>query len=120
MLAVVKTPRIKLKIEGDIPRWIISRLKKEYGQKVFLDDNDEYVDISETGWYKSISRKMTPGDALKIYRSNHKMTQVQLGAKLGIRPQHISDMEKNRRAISKKTALKLAKLFHTSVDRFIK
>ena len=42
MLAVVKTPHIKIHIEGRIPPRLITVLKKEYGKGVRLvDDNEE-------------------------------------------------------------------------------
>ena len=46
-------------------------------------------------------------------------TQQQLAEKLNIYAQHISNMENNKRAISKEMAKKLAEIFNTSVDRFI-
>ena len=48
------------------------------------------------------------------------MTQTELGKALGGIPrQHISNMENGIRPISKKTALKLVKLFDVSVEKFI-
>jgi len=48
------------------------------------------------------------------------MTQKELGELLGGVPrQHVSNMERGIRAISKKVALNLAKIFNTSVDKFI-
>ena len=49
MLAVVKTPHIKIHIEGKIPASLMTVLKKEYGKGVKLeddiDDDEELVDI---------------------------------------------------------------------------
>lgn len=122
MQAVVKTPRIEINIKGDIPQKIITLLKEEYGKKVHLikDEDDEYVDVFETDWYKKISAEKTPGDNMKIYRKIHKLTQKKLGEMLGEIPaQHISNMENGSRPISKITAKKLAKIFNVSVERFI-
>ncbi|MFH1762284.1 MAG: helix-turn-helix transcriptional regulator [bacterium] len=122
MLAVVKTPRIKIKVEGEIPSWMLKRLKKEYGRKLSLSANDdeEYIEIVQTEWYKKVKKEMTPGKAIRIYRENHELTQEELGKKLGnISRQHISDMENDRRTISKNTAINLSKIFNTSVARFI-
>ena len=47
------------------------------------------------------------------------MTQPELAAVLGTTKQFISDMENERKPISRKTAKKLAALFHVSVARFI-
>ncbi len=122
MLAVVKTPLIDIHIKGKIPTRLVTVLKKEYGKKVRLtkEDDDELVDIFQTDWYKRIKRTLTPGKNLKIYRQNLGLTQAQLGEKLGNLPkQFISNMENGIRPISKKTAIKLARIFRTSVERFI-
>ena len=122
MLAVVKTPLIDIHIKGKIPTQLVTLLKKEYGRKVRLtkEDDDELLDVFETDWYKRIKKTLTPGTNLKIYRQNIGLTQAQLGQKLGNLPkQFVSNMENGIRPISKKTALKLAKIFRTSVDRFI-
>jgi DNA-binding XRE family transcriptional regulator len=122
MLAVVKTPLIRIHIRGQIPKQLVTVLKREYGEKMKLtkEDDDELVDVFQTDWYKRVKKGLTPGKNLKIYRQNLQMTQEQLGAKLGDIPkQFISNMENGIRPISKKTALKLAKIFKVSVARFI-
>ena len=122
MLAVVKTPLIRIHIRGQIPKQLVTVLKREYGEKMKLtkEDDDELVDVFQTDWYKRVKKGLTPGKNLKIYRQNLQMTQEQLGAKLGDVPkQFISNMENGIRPISKKTALKLAKIFKVSVARFI-
>ncbi len=87
MLAVVKTPHIRIRIEGKIPSRLITVLKKEYGKGVRLVDdtetNDELVDVFQTDWYKRTKGRLTPGKNLRIYRQNSKMTQAQLGKLIG-------------------------------------
>jgi DNA-binding XRE family transcriptional regulator len=122
MLAVVKTPRIKIEIKGKISKRLLDVLKEEYGSDVQIipDDEDEKIDIFETDWYKNVKEKLTPGKNMRIYRQNLSMTQKELGELLGGVPrQHISNMERGTRAISKKVALNLSKIFDTSVDKFI-
>jgi DNA-binding XRE family transcriptional regulator len=122
MLAVVKTPLIDIRIKGKIPTRLVTVLRKEYGKRVRLtkEDDDELLDIFQTDWYKRIKKTLTPGTNLKIYRQNMKLTQAQLGERLGNLPkQFVSNMENGIRPISKKTALKLSKIFKVSVDRFI-
>jgi len=122
MQAHVKMPHIKINIQGDIHPKILSALKEVYGKKVKLinEKDDEIIDIFETDWYKKISLDMTPGKAMKIYRENNKITQEELGIKLGgISKQNISHMERGIRSISKNNAKLLAKLFNVPVDRFI-
>jgi len=118
----VKTPRIELQIKGEISPRLISVLEKEFGTDLRLEEeqDDEIVNIFETDWYTQIKSSMTPGDTLKIYRENYGWTQVQLGEKLdGIPRQHVSNMERGIRPISKKMAQKLAQIFKVSPGKFI-
>jgi DNA-binding XRE family transcriptional regulator len=120
MLVRVKTPHIKISIDGDVPAKIIKLLKNEYGDKVTIDDDEEYLVVRDSQWYKNISGKMTPGDHMRIYRENLGWTQEKLGIKLGGVPrQHISNMEKGRRTISIETAKQLSKIFKKPVSRFL-
>ncbi len=122
MLAVVKTPRIKIEIKGKISKRLLDVLKEEFGSEVQIipDEEDEKLDIFETEWYKNIKEKLTPGKNMRIYRQDRGMTQKELGELLGGIPrQHISNIERGIRPISKKVALKLSKIFNTSVGKFI-
>jgi hypothetical protein len=75
MLAVVKTPRIKIEIKGKISKRLLDVLKEEYGSEVQLipDKEVEKVDIFETDWYKTTKEKLTPGKNMRIYRQNRGM-----------------------------------------------
>jgi len=123
MLAVVKKRRTKnrlFEIKGEIPLHVIEYFRREYGSDFQIIENDELVDIFETDWFKEIDNATTPGESLKIYRQNMGMTQSELGRKLGnFTRQHISDMEHNRRSISKDVAKKLSSIFDVPVNRFI-
>ena len=122
MQAAVKTPHTEIMIKGEVPDHILAALKAEYGDKLVIekDDDDEPVNVFETAWYKATKAGMTPGDAMRIYRELHELTQEKLGEKLGGIPrQRISNMERGRRPISIATAKKLAKLFSLPIDRFL-
>lgn len=122
MQAHVKTPHIKIDIVGEIPPKVLSVLKEVYGKKMKLvkEKADELIDVFETDWFKEIDSKMFPGKNMKIYREIHKMTQEELGEKLGgISKQNISHMERGTRAISKQNAKELSKVFNVPIDRFI-
>jgi transcriptional regulator with XRE-family HTH domain len=85
-----------------------------------VEDDEEFLNIFDTDWYKDISEATTPGDALKIYRENFGLTQAGLGHKLGkFTRQKISDMEHNKRSISKDVARKLSQLFDIPIARFL-
>lgn len=122
MLAVVKTPRTRIEIKGHIPKRIMQALKEQYGTKVqlLLDKDDEKIDVFETEWYKRIKARTTPGDNLRTYRRNAGMTLQRVGELLdGMPRQHVSNMEKGIRPISKKVAIRLAAIFMVSVEKFI-
>ena len=122
MLAVVKTPHIRVRIQGNIPSKLIKVLRDEYGEGVHLveEADDQLVDVFKTAWYRRTHARLTPGKRLRIYRQNMKMTQATLGKLLGgIPKQFVSNMENGIRPISKKMALKLADIFETSVAKFI-
>lgn len=96
-------------------------LNREYGKRIMFSENnsDDLVDVFETDWYRSVKSGMAPGDNLRTYRENHGLTQARLGEMLGGVPrQHVSNMEREVRSISLKTARKLAEIFHVSPGKF--
>ena len=121
MQAHVKTPHTDIHIQEDIPPRVLDVLRSEYGIKLKIyEDEDAPLEIVETDWYKETKAKSTPGDALRIYRDNHQLTQTQLGKKLGNVPrQIISNMERGKRTISLTTAKKLARIFNVPAERFL-
>ena len=121
MQVVAKTPRINLKMKGDIPAGIIKALKDEYGDlQIIHDKGDETVNVKDTEWYKSVKAAITPGKALRVYRENAGLTQEALGAKVGGVPrQHISSMETGNRPIGKEMAKRLAAALNTSPMKFL-
>lgn len=122
MLAVVKTPRTSVRIEGEIPEPILSLLRAEYGNKlvVKLSPDDALMNVFETDWYKTRKKSMTPGKYMRIYRDNAGLTQEELGHKLGGLSRHyVSDLEAGTRTISKAVAKTLAELFKQPVSRFL-
>ena len=123
MLAVVKkhhTDKTLFEVKGEIPSKVVRYLKEEFGQAVEVVDDEEMVNIFDTGWYKEISASTTPGEVVRIYRENAGLTQEELGRQLGkFSRQKISDMERGKRNISKEVAKKLSRIFKVSSDRFL-
>ncbi len=121
MQALVKTHRTNIQIQGEIPSRVLDVLRSEYGEKLKIyEGEDEYIEITETDWYKEIKTKSTPSNAMRIYRENQQLTQTQLGEKLGNVPrQIISNMERGKRSISMATAKKLSFIFNVPVSRFL-
>jgi DNA-binding XRE family transcriptional regulator len=115
----VKTPQININIEGSVSNKLLNVLKEDFGDKVVIEDH-EYELAQNTYWHKMNSSKMTSGDHMKACRQSRGLTQIQLGVALGgISKQNISGMENGRRTIGKEVAKKLAKIFNTSVDKFL-
>jgi len=122
MQAVAKTPRIDVRITGEISEKLLKTLEDECGDDLVIitDPDEEFVDAQETDWYKEAKAGLTPGESLRIYRQNAGLTQEALGKLMSNLPrQHISNMENNSRTISLEKAKKLAKLLHTSPARFL-
>ena len=122
MQVAVKTPRIELKMKGDIPERVILFLEEEYGVSLrqSADDGEEVVNAFETDWYKRTMAAMTPGKALRIYRENAGLTQAALGERMGGIPrQHISNMENGKRPIGKENAKRLAAALHVNYRVFL-
>ena len=122
MQVAVKTPRIELKMKGDIPERVILFLEEEYGVSLrqTADDGEEVVNAFETDWYKRTMAAMTPGKALRMYRENAGLTQAALGERMGGIPrQHISNMENGKRPIGKENAKRLAAALHIDYRVFL-
>ena len=125
MLAVVKKRRTSkrlFEIKGDIPKNVIEYLQQQYGSffEVIEENENELIDIFETGWFKHADQSSMPGESVRIYRQNLGLTQEELGKKLGnYTKQYISDIEHTRRSISKDVAKKLSRIFNVPVERFL-
>lgn len=81
------------------------------------DDDDEYVNVEDTDWYKSI--ELTPAKVLKIRRENADMTFAELAKKSGIAAPNLALMESGKRNIGARTAKKLAEALHCDTGDFI-
>ena len=123
MLAVVKEPHIELALNG-IPadvlvllEYISSHFAVEIlsNQEDSAADDEELVNIEETDWWKA---NATPGHVLAGYRLKHDMTQEQLAEKSGIHHVVISAYENDRRKISRRAAIRLARALGEDEDTF--
>jgi DNA-binding XRE family transcriptional regulator len=119
MQVVVKKPRIR--IEGEVTAELVEYLRKEYGEiEVITDEEEELVEVTESEWYRSLRRSISPGENVRLYRKLHGLTQEELGTKLGnFTRQNISNIENGHRAVSKNMAIRLAELFDVSVEKFL-
>jgi DNA-binding XRE family transcriptional regulator len=87
-----------------------------------IEGGDQIIQESEEDRLYSIEEVFPdfhPGDTLKGARLMHELTQAQLGAMMGVKPGHISEMEKGKRPIGKEMARRLAKALNTSYKVFL-
>ena len=93
MLAVVKTPHIKIKIEGRISKKLINVLKEEYGSDVQLvpQEEDDKIDVD----IKTI-------DAKKVEASyKDGVLEVSLPRAAEVKPKNIAVSAKKKEKASK-------------------
>ena len=122
MLVVVNQPHINsFKIEGTIDPSFLEELKKIFGSNLEIQqsEDEEYINIKDTNFYKEMSGLETPGSNMRFYRKLLKMTQTELAEKLKTSKQYVSDMERGYKAISKVTAKKIAKIYNEPISFFI-
>ena len=103
MVVVVNQPHInEFRIEGTLSSTFLDTLKKEFGNSMRIErtDDDDWVNVTELEWYKEELAKETPGGNLRFYRKLAGLTQKELAEKLNSTKQHVSDMERNKRAMN--------------------
>ena len=124
MLAVVKEPHIEMCLNGDAAGMalLIDVLRRSFDVDVVCDsqtnpqdDDEEYVNIEETDWWKEMN---TPGNLLAGCRLKHNLTQVQLAKLAGMSYAVISAYEHDRRKITPLAARRLAAALGEDPDKF--
>ena len=71
---------------------------------------DDMMNVEDMQWYKEEAAKDTPGRTLRFYRKLKGMTQPELAAVLGTTKQFISNLENDRKPISRMMAVQ-SKIF---------
>ena len=105
--------------ESDVRAFDIPRQKMQ----ALLDLLAEYevkdasipAEIVHQSIYNNLSK---PGAILQGFRLRDELTQEELAAKMKTSQSAIAALESGQRAISKKVALKLAKIFNTKPEAF--
>jgi hypothetical protein len=68
MLAVAKTPHIRVQITGVGARAVASALKKAI-PGITITDDSESEPLRGSGWFEKMEAELTPGRALRVYRA---------------------------------------------------
>ncbi len=121
MLVVVNQSHINdFTIQGTISPSSLDQLKELFGDSLSIKESDnEWVNIEDTDWYKGMKSFFAPSSNLSYYGKKKKLTQTELGEMIGTKKQVISDMEHERKSISKARAKKIAKALDCPVALFI-
>ncbi|MGH0053415.1 MAG: helix-turn-helix transcriptional regulator [Sphaerochaetaceae bacterium] len=116
MLAHVKMPHTtaKIRISGDGAQELLDTLKTMYDVEV-----EDYISATETAWYKDTKKNWTPGTEIRVQRQKRGWTQQELGKKIEVSKQVISDLENNRRSVSIKRAKALADIFKINYSKLV-
>ena len=80
---------------------------------------DDMMNVEDMQWYKEEAAKDTPGRALRFHRKLKGMTQHELATVLGTTKYFISNLENDRKPISRMMAKKLSEIFNVPASRFI-
>jgi DNA-binding XRE family transcriptional regulator len=136
MLAVVSQPHTRIEMSGFIPDHLLLYLRAAFPSIKITDapsmNRVQYkatapsnapspstvpkkraaksraIPYQETSFYKELKQEATPAMTLKVMREYKNMTLSDLAKKSGISVQNLSAMEAGRRAIGKKSAVKIA------------
>ena len=119
MLVVVKRPRTEFSLNGDVPKKLIQSLVSEYGPDNVKIEEEDMMNVEDMEWYKEEEEKNTPGRTLRFYRKLNGLTQPEIAKMLGTTKQFISNLENDRKPISRMMAKKLSEIFSVPASRFI-
>lgn len=117
MLAVVKKPHIEVRARR-IPKAIIVFLQDMYKPENVVIKDEESDSWEDTDLFKNRFAESTPGEMIFASRDMRGWTQAALAEKLGKSPHYVSDLENGRRAVSKKMAVALGKVFECAPSIF--
>ena len=116
MLALVKTPltTAKVRISGDGAKQVLEGLKTLFNVEV-----EENKSATESDWYKDAKANWTPGTEIRTQRQKRGWTQKELGERLEVSKQVVSDLENNHRSVSIKRAKTLGDIFKRDYTKFL-
>lgn len=117
MSVLVKMPHMEIEIRGENYLPVVNVLKSAFDNVTVEKENP--VNIEETDWFQEISESWSPSTELRANRLKNQLSQTDLGKKIGKSRQYVSDLEKDRRNITKPLAKKLGAIFKCDYRRFL-
>jgi DNA-binding XRE family transcriptional regulator len=120
--AIVRTNHVWIVIKGVIPPSLLHLLRLEYGTHVreHSEFGEQMRNVLDAPLYEKEPLEMSPGDYIRLFRKEAMLSQSELGRKIGgVSRQNICRMERGRRPISRKMALRLSDFFDVSPAKFI-
>ena len=106
----------RLQMFGCLTKALLEVLQKDY---TIESEDNSYVDVTETTWYKESQGRLRHGGLIRILRDHRNMSQGDLGKQLNVTSKYVSDLESGRRAVSVKMAKKLSGIFGRKPERFL-
>jgi len=100
--------------EVDRVKSVLSNFLELAGIEYSIPNDDEDL----LTWEEAFP-EIVPGDILQGSRDREGLTQTELAAKIGVKPHHISEMEKGKRSIGKNMAKRLSKVLNTGYKVFL-
>ena len=107
MLAVVKTPRIEISMNGPGVPELLAWIGKKFDINIVSKVDDDSMRVEDTAYYKEMNINRS-GNLLAGARLKKGLTQKKLSEMTGIPQSVISDYEKGRRKITRQAAIKLS------------
>jgi len=84
-----------------------------------MSDDDDMINIHDSAWFKEILASITPGKALRAYRTNRRFTQLEIAKLCGVSASKVAAMEKDKSPITKIMAKRLASVLKCPPERFM-
>ncbi|WP_217897586.1 helix-turn-helix domain-containing protein [Fibrobacter sp. UWH1] len=118
----MKKPHIEIRSKR-IPSVLLNFLHKQYKPENIMEieefgDDEEFVPFEETTLHKNTCQKSSPGEMIVAARGLCNWTQAQLAEKLNVAVQNVSEMERGKRPVSRKMAVKLGEIFGCAPSTF--
>ena len=102
-----------------IPMERLDEVRSAIESVLALIDDSDRGNKGELSTFEELFPDFHAGNALRGARSREGLTQAQLAAMIGVKPTHISGMERGKRPIGKEMAKRLGKVLRIGYKVFL-